>query len=489
MEGKRRSKLSEHILNKKKGKVITPLNEALGGRLELNSWGYERLPEYLWIALIHSSYSRDEAFSRLGNILFEISRTEESLDYPKLSSILSLPEKRQVEIYNVIAKNVDSSILFPLTVIYRQNNYPVFCNYFYDSEFGVIERINRINEVLHRYIAPQAFESTDIRYLTLALMMFGRKIKVVRGMEILINALKEYPYTNHEEDKMELYRSSIRAMEGGIQTVNRDFIENFWKELGMITMCKPYYIVFKKDENESEEFLQDTYNALNYLVLENKEKMLTETKFEVIIGSITYTYKIFKEKYEHDLFNTIMGRHAIRTMIEVYIILKYLLKLERENDNIWMEYKMHGVSKYKLVLLKARKNREVECKHFEIPVVDAIVNEISPEEFLDIDLNYFDRLSIRKKSEEVEEKELYDLFYDYDTNYSHGLWGAVRESSLLFCDSVEHKYHKIPDLECHQIMPSIQQDTIYVMKKIMNLLSEIYSLPDWYMDKYSESDD
>lgn len=44
------STLEQHKF--KKGKFITPFNDALGDKLQLSSWGSERLPEYLWIGLI-----------------------------------------------------------------------------------------------------------------------------------------------------------------------------------------------------------------------------------------------------------------------------------------------------------------------------------------------------------------------------------------------------------------------------------------------------
>ena len=48
---------------------------------------------------------------------------------------------------------------------------------------------------------------------------------------------------------------------------------------------------------------------------------------------------------------------------------------------------------------------------------------------------------IRLKAESVGEKDLFGLYYDYDSSYEHGLWGAIRESSLLKCTNPAHKYH------------------------------------------------
>ncbi len=34
--------------------------------------------------------------------------------------------------------------------------------------------------------------------------------------------------------------------------------------------------------------------------------------------------------------------------------------------------------------------------------------------------------------------------------FSHGYWGAIRESSLLICDNPAHNYHSVADTECEQ---------------------------------------
>lgn len=36
-----------------------------------------------------------------------------------------------------------------------------------------------------------------------------------------------------------------------------------------------------------------------------------------------------------------------------------------------------------------------------------------------------DKITIRDKAIEVDEKELYDIAYDYDSSFAHGLWGAI----------------------------------------------------------------
>ena len=234
-----------------------------------------------------------------------------------------------------------------------------------------------------------------------------------------------------------------------------------------------------------EEFIADSRKALEYVFYSNKEKSLAEDKFDVIVGSINYALKIFTEINNKALGNSILGRHGIRTIIEIYIMLKYLLKREVEQPNIWEEYKLYGVSKYKLVLLKARESNSIDkTSHFSLPVVEALVNEIMWEEFIDVDFSYFDKQGIRDKSIDAGEKELYDLFYDYDSSFAHGLWGAVRESSMLHCNSADHQFHAVPDIYDNQNLPDVKSDGNTIIILLYTLLASLYDVPAWFADKY-----
>lgn len=57
-----------------------------------------------------------------------------------------------------------------------------------------------------------------------------------------------------------------------------------------------------------------------------------------------------------------------------------------------------------------------------------------------------DKITIRDKAIEVDEKELYDIAYDYDSSFAHGLWGAInyirleRMSSLLLIKTIGYLF-------------------------------------------------
>lgn len=486
-EKKNVSSLSDHRVHKKRGIVATPFNDALGDKLTLSSWRENRMPEYLWLGLILMHYGRKEGIERAGRILLEISKSVKSLSQPKLSALLNLSADEQRTVYEIISKHIDKKVLAPLTVLYKNKSYPIFNEYFFISHLTFEGRINIISKAIKLYSPHQSNEATDLRFLALSLLLFNEKISFVSGsdMNTTLKALQEYSNTNHEDDKMRLYRPTVRSMEGtGFTENNTEFTSKFWRDIGMITPCKPIRIDFDKNKEDYDEFIGECQKVLEYVFHSNKEKSLEEDKFDVIIGSINYALKIFEEINGKSLGNSILGRHGMRTIVEIFIILKYLLKKEEARPKIWEEYKLYGISKYKLILLKAREADLDKTSHFIPPIVDALVNEIVWEEFIDVDLKYFDKQNIREKSIEVGEKELFDLFYDYDSSFSHGLWGAIRECAMLHCNNADHRYHSVPDLYSDQNLPDVKSDSVKIMKKLFSVLAEIYDVPKWFTDKY-----
>lgn len=69
------------------------------------------------------------------------------------------------------------------------------------------------------------------------------------------------------------------------------------------------------------------------------------------------------------------------------------------------------------------------------------------------------------------------LYYDYDSSFEHGLWGSIRESSLVKCQNPAHQYHCVPDVEDHNNLKSVLPDCIMIMRKTLELLNELYGIP------------
>lgn len=476
------SSLSDHKVYPRQGRVVTPFNDSLGDQLKLSSWAKERMPEYLWLGLVLMEYGREEGFKKAGAILKNISTQVQTLSEPKLSQIFGLSHDEQASVFQIILDQIEPSVLSPLTILYRAKDYPEFNEAFNVPEIHFEERLKRLVNAIEIYSPHQSNEATDLRFFTLALHIFGGKIHISKDAHIALESLSNYPYTSHDDEKMKMYRPTIRAMEGSFgESENSDFISEFWKRIGMITRCNPIQMTHDENTFDYQPFIKKYQKILEYVVNSYKAESLMDDKFDVIIGSITYALKVFCEVNNNNLGNGVLGRPAVRMLIEILIILKYLLKRENDHPEIWVEYKLYGIGRYKIVLLKARENELEESAHFVPPLVDMLVNEIKWEEFIDVDLKYFDKQGIREKSIEVGEKYLYDLFYDYDSSFAHGLWGAIREASMLKCNNASHQYHIVPDIFAVHNLPDVKADCFNIMMRLLEFLKQNYAIPETLM--------
>lgn len=470
------SKLSDHVF--KKGKFITPLNTMMTELDDEQSWTYGRLPEYLWIGLVLKKYGRSAGLAKIYEIIVLLHNLAPNLLVPRISDILSLEYPIQASFYEKINTIISKSTLASFTLFLTQSKYPVFAEFFSDPSLTINQRQNIILETMKNLMDHQTHESTDIRFVVLYFELISGRLHIQKEQGDL---LLEYPVLNHTDEKMRMIRTMIRSMEMmslHFEKVNTEYIIHFWKGMSSMTDCTLYTLSFKNEEADVSLYLEQLHEVFLYLSQLFTSINPLDEKTKVILGIGTYSYKRFKEVVDHKLFNSISGRSCVRGMIENYIMIKYLLKKESEHQNIWREYQYYGLGLYKLVLARHRECNDIKPNcHFDKDYIEALVNEFVIEESIDMDTRYFDQENIRLKAEAVNEKDLYGLYYDYDSSFEHGLWGAIRDSSLVKCHNPAHQYHCVPDVEDHNNLKSVLPDCIMIMRKTLELLNELYGIP------------
>lgn len=480
----RNTKLSE--LARRKGKLLSPLVDKLGDVLTPTSWSLNRLPEYIWLALILDNQGRTDGISCCVRIINKIRAVDSDFDSVKLSYILSKEDDSKNEIFEIITSEVDSIVLAPLTAVIDYDYDRQFYNHFYSPGFDFEKRINVLEGVTKKYNDPSSNDATDLRFLAIIPQMLSGHLHFVNDNPF-IDAILHYGNTSHEEEIMRTYRPSIRSLEASLDLPDAQISEwakRFWKVTSDATDCKLFSIKYGEEKTEMDYrlFIEKTKEAFNFLNTQHKQNTVTDDAYTVLTGSMAYAFKLFSEVIEHDLGNTIIGRQASRIIVEILIMMKYLASKEGEKPSIWTEYKAYGIGKYKLILMKLREGMGSETHHVSEKMLDLLVNEPQIEEFTDIDLRYFDDVRIRDKAIEVGEKSLYDVAYDYDSSYAHGLWGAVRESSMLTCDNVFHHFRPVADATLTQKLLDVTSDCFDNMVKILSLVNKRYSFPEWYID-------
>lgn len=481
----RNSKLTEHHL--KKGKFVTPFNKIMSAVSKEDSWYYGRVPEYFWLGLIIDGGERTEQLEKCMKLLTRLKELDKynEIDLPKISLILQLDKQNQAIFFSYMEELGILHYLRPLSLILsgKSDVFDYFINGYLES---ILSRTETLNSILAKISGHQTELSTDIRYLIIYSMSISQKLYFSVD-DSLPERLTDYPYYSHSDSEMNFLRPSIRALEGGLANAdeknkNNMIAEEFWGKVSLLTECKECYISMPKDELmiDLDKYKIYVHDILEYYNEIFKNTMVLDTKMLTLIGIATYSYKRILELVDHDLEYTISGRTIVRSLSENLMMTKYLLKEEPNHVDIWNEFQYYGIGQYKLIFERyAENNPELETNHVEFGYIDALVSEFTNKEFIDMDTNYFGKGNIKTKFESVEEGNLWRYAYDYDSQFEHGLWGAIRESSILKCNAPGHMYHGIPDIENKQKLKSVANDCVKIMNKHIDVLNQIYELPDF----------
>lgn len=464
------SKIKEH---ENIGKELIPpfLKGEMGSIIQLHSWSRERVPEYIWLGLLRNSCAtKKEYFDKFYNLKeYILNKYEEPLD--KFSNILKMDKSNKKELFEIIAGIFGQNVLDSLIVVsYFDDD---IREIFYNKDNSNDERILKLQEIVTKMYERYNEFAMDVRYSVIILKL--NKVRFLSNLmdSIMVEAIKKYPYLEYNSPEMELYSTSLSSFEGMDFSLNNnyEYSKYFYEEMYLMTDCNPMILSF--EENIDYEKLKEKMLELRKLLIKSNE-ITYDDKRDVIIGNITYVYKMINEIISNNLGNSIISRFVLRTISEIYVNIKFLSLRSKIEPKIWESFKDYGNGKYKLIYKKIEEGISTaeNCSHFNSDILKLLSNENKSEEFLKVSFKNFADKKVRQKFIDVGEKDLYDTYYDYDTCFSHGYWGAIRESSLLFCDNAAHNYHSVPDIECQQKLICCYSDLCFLLDKIIKIMNE-----------------
>lgn len=477
------SKLSEHdrikgVFRSKFSQMMTPLGKD-------ENWAHAKAPEYIWLALILYDGDREIQMQKCLSILKTMQEKMErdSMEFLTMTTIMNLTGDLKKHFIESLHNNGVMNHLFPLSII-MDERFRFLKSEIKAYQYTISERVEKLSVVLEEVSKHQSQLSTDIRYLIIYQAALRGKFQVMFESNI-INDLNDYPFLDVEDEKMRLIQPMIRSTELGISQsfgektgVKYKFSSYFWKEFGRYTDCEVFAVDFSDERVDLIHLKNEVYSVLEYYrdIIQHLEQ--NDQKLFVLVGILTYSYKRLLELVEHDLQHSISGRTIVRSAVENYMMTKYLLKNENNHKNIWEEYQYYGIGNYKMIFERYREERpNIEKSHVKFEYLDFLISEYVNKDFIDMDTRYFGNGNIRNKFKEVEEDFLYKYLYEYDSQFEHGLWGAIRESSILKCTTSGHQFHGVPDIDNIQKMPDVGNDMISVMKKHIEIIDEAYPIP------------
>ena len=218
------------------------------------------------------------------------------------------------------------------------------------------------------------------------------------------------------------------------------------------------------------ERLSEVYDLLVERTYETRTTSHVDARHDTAFGMGLYCLGLLQEVFRLGNCNAISARLSLRTIVECYITLSYLAK--KDNADLWLTHRIHGAGRTKLAFLKLDRSDDVP-NYVDVQTLEELANEDRWQELQDIDLSHWDCTDLRKMSEEVGVKDIYDRFYDWPSAFTHGNWCAIRDAVFDTCGNPLHRYHRIPR-QSIRALPDVIPDACQLVDKVLGVVSQLY---------------
>ena len=413
--------------------------------LELSSWMNDRLPEMLWAALIVTLFDRDSAlayFRHLLNFICSHKRNEELHDVT-LTGIAKLDENLRNELIGVMAE--PGVISRTLTTMLMFDALPAREDW--RKHLPLVKPdVDHLMASVGAVLWHQSQEATDCRWMRLMATMAAGKLNFTVDTEELLDDLLKYPNVT---DRGKAY-PGLRAAEGSLSALQREpcdltWPRDFWHQSWVETPCillKQEYGQPTFEKTVTRQVISDTRKRLEGHWLQTHSTTRIDPKHDAVFGMAFYCLRVLEEMLSIGIGTSVLGRLGLRTVGEVRINLSYLLV--NDSPELWKKWREFGAGQAKLNALKFDDSIDPP-KYIDMESIEQIASEDMWEEYLTVNLAGWSRLDLRRMSEKSGLKDTYDQHYSWTSGYSHGMWGAVRESCYQTCANPLHRLHRYPE--------------------------------------------
>ena len=144
-----------------------------------------------------------------------------------------------------------------------------------------------------------------------------------------------------------------------------------------------------------------------------------------------------------NICNWHLGPLVLRTMIDAYITLAWILEEPETRSRLYILYGL-GQEKLQIEHLKASKSED------DAPVAQLInarerwVNSQRYTFITDVDVGSWSGINTREMAEQIGELNLYNFAYTPFSACGHNMWNHVGRFNLQACNNPLHKFHGVP---------------------------------------------
>jgi hypothetical protein len=463
--------ISKH---KREGSVLKPPFRQLVD-VSPSSWKDDRLPEMLWAVLLIGNLKREEALNVFRKVAAFISMRPELSDVTH-SGIAAWSKESRLDLVNLLKQSHSDAkkILQSLVIFSQLPGHSEWVEVLGDPA-DKTQVVDYLTNGIRMTLWHQSQEATDCRWIRFLCEIHGGKVKfssAIGGIDETLKGVFEYPNYGDLRHIRPFIRASEISMNMRNEGKSNDWPEKFWKACLKSTMCVP--LSRKEQRKDTIRVSHDQVNRIRYLLLlhymKNDESTAIESRHDAIFGFGFYALRLLDEVVATNLSRGAIGRIVLRSFVECYITLAYLIK--KDDPALWEEFRNYGIGQMKLSYLKARDSKDKPA-FIDEEFLKQITNEDKSEEFSDIELSHWASSDLRKMSEEAGCKDLYDAYYNWTSTFSHSSWGAIRESSFTMCANPLHRLHLIPSVNIYPL-PGVLEDAVKVTNLILNLVESQY---------------
>lgn len=317
-----------------------------------------------------------------------------------------------------------------------------------------------------RNLDHQSQEATDCRWMRVL-------AKVVTGQMKFptLDIVKEILYYPTYGD-MRKVRPTIRATEGALASMaqgDNTWAEAFWRQCFEETECELGFIRHSSGvkPGTTVERVRNTRQALVAHFKKTAQSTDVDANHEGTFGLAAYALAILDELLRVGNSTSILGRLALRTLLECYVTLVYL---SSSNDQAaWQAYRNYGAGQAKLAFLKLDDDSVTPPDYISLETLQLLANEDRWMEFTEINVGHWDNSNLRAMSEKAQVKAEYDRYYPWTSGFVHGNWAAVRNAVFDLCMNPLHRLHRVVRSETNTL-EDVLPDACALVDKILQVV-------------------
>jgi hypothetical protein len=432
------SSLGQH---KRQGKTLAPPITALRN-ISLKNWPNERLPEVLWAALLTQLKPRDRylaIFRAISNNAEKFRDTDAYLTHSEIAKLSS--SEFETLMAPILSDDQVKLALAPLLLLehlpdrhHWQEHLPTT-----DAADGWDQMARAVLETFPH----QSEAATDVRWLKVRFITIQGKMRFPEKLRDKVEELLAFPTLGD----MHSVRPFIRSMEvstgmlfGGVVPV---WCSQFWEECLAKTECAAVHErgpATDFDHEAAAKQWADIYGHCGQHFIDTIRTTDIDPRHDGTFGLALYGLTLVISTMRPNATRP-AGRIVLRSLVETYLTLAYLIG--KDEEQLWVAYRKYGGGQTKLAFLKLVEADELP-RYVDLDALEALANEDLWQEYLDIDLGHWANKDLRRMSEEVGVKGIYDKYYGWPSSFVHAQWGAVRSTVFSTCLNPLHRLHRVP---------------------------------------------